>query len=374
MVDDDTVFREELTRLLDEDGHQVVNSPSVVKAIAELEARDVDVLLTDLKMPRQGGLELLKEVRHRWPRTLVIVLTGFATVETAVESMKQGAFDYVRKPFEIKEIQRVLDAAARELRYAEEGSPGVDPASLIRKWVSADHREVLLITDRPVPSRDGVTVLRPDFSNPYRIREDVDGFVDARTRVAVVVESVDRLFATHRREDIVAIVKAVRAKVDDKGPLLLTFDPVRLSAGDVLELRAAASAQSTHGTLESLANPLRRAVLRRAAQGPCTFGEAMAAAGLDDESPKLSFHLRKLQDDGLLSHESDSYRITPRGKEAIDLLERLDSITGDALRSGGVLPRAGNRRALERPDRGARSRREQARRARGELTAPLGSR
>ena len=182
MVDDDTVFREELTRLLDEDGHQVVNSPSVVKAIAELEARDVDVLLTDLKMPRQGGLELLKEVRHRWPRTLVIVLTGFATVETAVESMKQGAFDYVRKPFEIKEIQRVLDAAARELRYAEEGSPGVDPASLIRKWVSADHREVLLITDRPVPSRDGVTVLRPDFSNPYRIREDVDGFVDARTR------------------------------------------------------------------------------------------------------------------------------------------------------------------------------------------------
>ncbi|HUI38880.1 MAG TPA: winged helix-turn-helix domain-containing protein, partial [Thermoplasmata archaeon] len=67
------------------------------------------------------------------------------------------------------------------------------------------------------------------------------------------------------------------------------------------------------------------AVLRRAAEGPCSFTEAMKAAGLDD-SPKLSFHLRRLVEDGLLAHQGDEYRITPRGRESIRLLGEIDAM------------------------------------------------
>jgi len=339
-VDDDRVFREELSKLLEEDGQEVVASPSVAKALAELESRDFEVVLTDLKMPRQGGLDLLGEVRHRWPRTLVIVVTGFASVETAVESMKMGAFDYVRKPFEIREIHRVLERVQGELRFVGEGSTVADIPSLIERWAGPEHREVLQLTERPVEAQAGITVVRPDYENPYRIREEVDAFVDPRQRVAVVLESADRLFGNHRREEMVGFVAALRAKVGEKGPLVVTFDPRRLSAGDVLELRAAVSAERTHGTLEALANSVRRAVLRRAADGPCSFGDAMEAAGLKGESPKLSFHLHKLQEDGLLVHEGDHYRITARGKESIGLLERLDAVMADARKFGGVFPQS----------------------------------
>jgi ActR/RegA family two-component response regulator/DNA-binding transcriptional ArsR family regulator len=340
VVDDDKVFREELANLLGDEGHAAVTSASVPKALAELEARDFDIVLTDLRMPRQGGLELLDEVRRRWPRTLVVVVTGFAAVETAVESMKRGAFDYVRKPFEIREVHRVLERAQGELRFVGETEPGVDLAALVGRWAGADHREVLHFTDRAVRPPDGVTVVHPDYENPYRIREEVDAFVDSRERVAVVLEGGDRLWAGHRREEAGPFVAGLRAKVAEKGPLVVTFDPRRLSSGDVLDLRAAVSAERTHGTLEALASPVRRAILRRVAEGPCSFGEAMEAAGLKDESPKLSFHLRKLQDDGLLVHDGDRYRITELGKESIQLLERLESTVADAVRYGGVVPQS----------------------------------
>ncbi|MCI4369577.1 MAG: response regulator, partial [Thermoplasmata archaeon] len=101
IVDDDAVFREELSDILRDDGHEVHSAPSVPKAIEELEREDFDAVFSDLKMPRQSGLVLLRDVRQRWPQTLVVMITGFATVETAVDAMKLGAFDYIRKPFTI---------------------------------------------------------------------------------------------------------------------------------------------------------------------------------------------------------------------------------------------------------------------------------
>ena len=331
IVDDDPVFRQELGDLL-EGEHRVSTASSVAKAFEALETEDVDVVFTDLKMPRQGGLDLLREVRRRWPTTLVVLVTGYATVETAVAAMKDGAFDYVRKPFQLAQITATLERAREQFRFA--GDPGDDrqPDATARRWAEREGLPVLQLTTRSTRARRGVTVVAVPLDDPVRVRAEVETYFAAHGRAGLIAEGGDRLFAQHRRAAAVDFLTWLRQFMDGRGPLLVTFDPEALSAVDAKELRAAVAAPRTRTTLEALGNPIRRAVLRRAARGACSFSDAMRAANLDD-SPKLSFHLRKLQDEGLLSHTGDEYRITPLGEESVRLLEQMDAL-GPAGPSG----------------------------------------
>lgn len=337
IVDDDPVFREQLGELLEAD-HRVATAASAPKALEALEAEDFDVVFTDLKMPRQNGLELLREVRRRWPSTLVVLVTGFATVETAVAAMKEGAFDYVRKPFQLSQIHATLDRAREEFRFLGEAEGSRNPDSVARRWVEREGRNVLILTGRTVRSREGVTVDRPDPFTPVRIREHLDSYFGTHAHAGVILEDAERLFAHHRRSEAVEFLTSLRQSMEGRGPLFVVFDPEVLSAADATELRAAVAAPRTRATLEALANPIRRAVLRRASHGACSFSEAMHAAALDD-SPKLSFHMHKLVEEGLLSHAGEEYRITPLGQEAVHLLEKMDAIAPSGPTESSAAPR-----------------------------------
>ncbi|HTZ61798.1 MAG TPA: response regulator [Thermoplasmata archaeon] len=336
LVDDDTVFREELSDLL-EGSHRVATAPSVAKALELLDAEDFDVVFTDLKMPRQSGLELLREVRRRWPTTLVVLITGFATVETAVAAMKEGAFDYVRKPFQLAQLQATLARAQEEFRFAPDPGDARDPDATARRWCEREGRPVLLLTHRAVRNRPGITVVAPSADDPAALRTEVESFFSSRPAGGVILEGVERLFARHRRADALEFLTWLREYLATRGPLLVTFDPEALSAPDAKDLRAAVAAPRTRTTLEALGNPIRRAVLRRVARGPCSFSDAMKAADLDD-SPKLSFHLRKLVDEGLLAHAGDEYRLTPLGLESVRLLEAIDAMAPGRTDASAAAP------------------------------------
>lgn len=341
IVDDDPVFRQELADLLEGD-HRVATAASAPKALEALEQEDFDVVFTDLKMPRQSGLELLREVRRRWPSTLVVLITGFATVETAVAAMKEGAFDYVRKPFQVSQILATLERARDEFRFQGSPEEARNPDATARRWAEREGLPVLQLTSRPVRHREGVTVVAVETDNPVRIREELDAYFADHAHAGVILENAERLFAHHRRTDALEFLTSLRQMMEGHGPLLVTFDPEGLSADDANDLRAAVAAPRTRATLEALANPIRRAVLRRAARGACSFSEAMHAAALDD-SPKLSFHLHKLVEEGLLSHAGEEYRITPLGLESVHLLEEVDSIApyGASESVAAPMPRRG---------------------------------
>src|SRR3990170_5424554 len=76
-----------------------------------MKANSFDIVITDLKMPGIDGMEVLRHFRKEYPDTIVIMITGFSTVETAVEAMKQGAFDYIPKPFTPDEVSIVVKKA-----------------------------------------------------------------------------------------------------------------------------------------------------------------------------------------------------------------------------------------------------------------------
>jgi putative nucleotidyltransferase with HDIG domain len=120
VVDDEPFIRDILADFLAMEGYLVRTANDGQVALQELRSGGFDVIVSDLKMPNIGGLELLREVNQAYPSTLMVIMTGFGTVETAIHAMKQGAFDYVLKPFKADEIIRVVGRAVRQRQLSAE--------------------------------------------------------------------------------------------------------------------------------------------------------------------------------------------------------------------------------------------------------------
>lgn len=120
VVDDDPSFRRVLQAQLEQDRYEVAVAASPLEALSVLQLRSFDLVLTDLKMPRMSGLELLRNIRTQYPQTIVIVLTAFGTVDTAVEAMKVGAYDYLTKPVHSDEMSVVVHRALEHVRLVEQ--------------------------------------------------------------------------------------------------------------------------------------------------------------------------------------------------------------------------------------------------------------
>ena len=119
IVEDDTNVRDFCVRLLRMNGYQVVAAENGRVALSVLEQSRYDLVFTDLQMPEMGGIELLHELRQRYPETDAIVFTAHATVETARQALKLGAFDYLTKPVTVDDLERTV-RRAMEWRHVRE--------------------------------------------------------------------------------------------------------------------------------------------------------------------------------------------------------------------------------------------------------------
>src|SRR4030043_486448 len=102
---------ESCKRILEEEEYEVEVALSGKEAFEKMKGNPFDIVITDLKMPGIDGMEVLRTFRKDYPDTIIIMITGFSTVETAVEAMKLGAFDYIPKPFTPDEVSVVVKKA-----------------------------------------------------------------------------------------------------------------------------------------------------------------------------------------------------------------------------------------------------------------------
>ncbi|MDH5298545.1 MAG: sigma-54 dependent transcriptional regulator, partial [Desulfobulbaceae bacterium] len=118
VVDDEQVAVRNLQHILNKEGYEVVASQSGSRALQLLAAEEFDLILTDLRMPKVDGMEILRQSRARWPDTEVIMITGYGAVDSAIEAMKIGAYHYVTKPYKLEEVRSVVREALekRQLR------------------------------------------------------------------------------------------------------------------------------------------------------------------------------------------------------------------------------------------------------------------
>ena len=120
IVDDEESVRDSLYNWFIEDGYRVECAENAKKALAILQSDVFDIVLADIKMPGMDGLEMLKRIKSLRKDSIVIIMTAFATVDTAVQALKDGAYDYVTKPFDPDDLSHLIRNASREISLVEE--------------------------------------------------------------------------------------------------------------------------------------------------------------------------------------------------------------------------------------------------------------
>jgi len=117
IIDDEPIIHEVLGDLLTSEGYAVVNSSNGEEALEKHSPQAYELILLDLLMPGMDGIEVLKRLKKIDPHSVIIIITAYASVESAISAMKMGAFDYVLKPFEIPEMLNVIRQALDAGRF-----------------------------------------------------------------------------------------------------------------------------------------------------------------------------------------------------------------------------------------------------------------
>ena len=158
IIDDEPVLQDVLATVLRREGYQVVQAGTAAEGLRATEDGEIDLVLLDLMLPDRPGLEVLKELKSRDPEVVVVVITAFSSVETAIAAMREGAFHYIPKPFKNQEVvltvrkgleQRRLRTENRSLRQRLEGLEHL-------VWRSPAMESVIELVRRAAPSRSNI--------------------------------------------------------------------------------------------------------------------------------------------------------------------------------------------------------------------------
>ncbi|HTU58779.1 MAG TPA: response regulator, partial [Polyangiales bacterium] len=211
IVDDEEIIRDILADFLAMEGFEVRTAPDGAAALVELTSQHFDLVLSDLKMPNMGGIELLDAISTHAPQMVTIIMTGFGTVETAIDAMKRGAYDYIMKPFKMEDVVRTVRRGLEKRKLTAENMRLKEVLSLykvseaIAASLSLD--EVMrTVTDAALheASADAVIVLIDDGSGKLvertRVRHpELRSDIDPSLLGVLSVERLDQHFASDRR-------------------------------------------------------------------------------------------------------------------------------------------------------------------------------
>jgi DNA-binding NtrC family response regulator len=143
IIDDEPAMVEVIVTLCREKGHQVFPFSSAAKAVEQMETIEPEIVITDVKMETMSGFDVLRHVKENHKQTLVILITAYASVDTAIEAMKMGAHGYVPKPFKIDELQMTVQRALEFQSARQKAAPA-------RSWSRAGC--ILTATGSIIPS------------------------------------------------------------------------------------------------------------------------------------------------------------------------------------------------------------------------------
>jgi ATP-dependent Lon protease len=155
VIDDEEVARKNLSHILERDNYELIIAEDSRDALAKIDATAFDVVISDLKMPGSSGMEILEHIRIGQPETRVIMLTAYATVPSAVEAMKKGAFSYIAKPFKLEEVRGTVKQALESRSLVQNirgsvlcfaGPPGTGKTSMGRSIADALGRKFVRIS------------------------------------------------------------------------------------------------------------------------------------------------------------------------------------------------------------------------------------
>ncbi|MFO7578433.1 MAG: response regulator [Pelovirga sp.] len=152
VVDDDHELRTTLLEVLEQEGLQAIPSHSADDALLQLQQETFDLILLDLVMPGSDGMAAIPLIRKKAPRTRIIVMTAYASVQNAVQSLQQGADDYIVKPFKIDAFMLTVRLNLQKARFCEE-TEAADLDKVFNSLANGLRRQILRLLSRQGPMR-----------------------------------------------------------------------------------------------------------------------------------------------------------------------------------------------------------------------------
>lgn len=263
IVDDERSIREACREVSQSLGFTTFTADSAEHAYRLLESQSIDAVLLDLRLPGAGGLEALNQIKSRRPDAVIVVVTGYGTVQSAVQAMKNGAYDYVTKPFSLEELRHLLDRVANHLKLKTEnrilrekikskqgfgGIVGRSPEmeKLFRIVAKAAHstHPVLILGESGTGKE--LVARSIHFSGPFRDKPFIP--VDCGSLVPTLIESelfghVKGAFtgAQHAKDGLLAIAEGGTVFLDEVGELPIDLQAKLLRAIQEREIRPVGS-------------------------------------------------------------------------------------------------------------------------------------
>jgi DNA-binding NtrC family response regulator len=267
IVDDERAIREVCREVAQSLGFNTVVADSAEHAYRQLDSQGIDVVLLDLKLPGAGGIEALRQIKERRPEAEVIVVTGYGTVQSAVQALKNGAYDYMTKPFSMEELKLLLDRVSGHLKLKSEnrilrekvkskqgfgGIVGRAPEMeklyrIIAKAAQSNH-PVLILGESGTGKE--MVARSIHFSGPFRDKPFIP--VDCGSLVPTLIESelfgyVKGAFtgAAQAKEGLLAIAEGGTVFLDEVGELPVDLQAKLLRSIQEKEIRPVGSTKRT---------------------------------------------------------------------------------------------------------------------------------
>ncbi len=266
VVDDERAVREGCSEVAQNLGFTTFTADTADQAYKILEENNIDIVLLDLRLPGIGGMEALRRIKQLRPEIVAVVVTGYATVQSAVQAMKQGAYDYVTKPFNMEELTLLLERVTAHLKLASENR-------LLREQIKAKHGfgglvgrapemdRLYRIISKAASSTHPVLILGESgtgkevvaraihFSGPYRDKPFIP--VDCGSLVPSLIESelfgyVKGAFtgAMHAKQGLLSMAESGTVFLDEIGELPIDLQSKLLRALQEKEIRPVGGTKS----------------------------------------------------------------------------------------------------------------------------------
>lgn len=168
IVDDETTICDSVSKILSRKGFSVENSLSADEALEKMKGNKFDIVITDIMMPKTNGLELLELVKKHYPEIDVLVITGYASIESAVKATKLGALDYIPKPFTPDELVSRIQMAVEVRKRKEVKKPGIE----VKLEEKKDEKDDVIDVDMPFSEKEVREATSKDFADKLT-RSDV---------------------------------------------------------------------------------------------------------------------------------------------------------------------------------------------------------
>ncbi len=355
VVDDDITFLDKMEKHLELDNHSVVTSVSSTEALEQLQQEKFELVLTDLKMPDLSGIDLLKTARLGGNDSIFIVITGYGTIESAVDAIKTGAYDYLLKPFELALLKKKIKQVEDELRFRESikmpqilerltkledfdlssfkddfPSPflvisDINPEIIIKRFDLNPATPLWLSFDE-----ENGTIL---LSKLNSLKSRIENFAVQNPKGTIILKGIEILSRFHDWDSIKQFLHYIQTEVlSSKLTLLILIEKLSPlpSPSPALYYDALSSFVSTafNKLVEIISHSVRKNIillLRTLDDLVLSFNEILKKLAIDNSSI-LAFHLKKLVKEEILIKEKSSYSLSSKGQYVADVINILEKL------------------------------------------------